>query len=69
MRSDNHHRRGKVAAKAAPPDRAGAAERRHLDELLDEGLKGTFPASDLIAVVQQPPEPPKAKPSRRAHEN
>jgi hypothetical protein len=25
-------------------------EKRHLDELLDEGLKGTFPASDPVSV-------------------
>jgi hypothetical protein len=31
---------------------ADAAERRHLDELLDEGLKETFPASDAVAIVQ-----------------
>ena len=28
----------------------GGREKRHLDELLDEGLKGTFPASDPVAV-------------------
>ena len=25
-------------------------ERKHIDELLDEGLKGTFPASDPVSV-------------------
>ena len=28
----------------------GAKEKRHLDELLDEGLKETFPASDPVSV-------------------
>ena len=28
----------------------GGKEKRHLDELLDEGLKGTFPASDPVSV-------------------
>ncbi|MEX2374478.1 MAG: hypothetical protein WD942_02690 [Dehalococcoidia bacterium] len=27
----------------------------HLDELLDEGLKGTFPASDPVAVGFEKP--------------
>lgn len=69
MRSDNHRPPGKAAAKTAHSDRADAAQRRHLDELLDEGLKETFPASDAVAVVQQSPERPKAKRSRRAREN
>jgi hypothetical protein len=30
---------------------------RHLDELLDEGLRQTFPASDPVAIVQPAPEP------------
>jgi hypothetical protein len=25
-------------------------EKKHIDELLDEGLKGTFPASDPVSV-------------------
>jgi hypothetical protein len=29
---------------------AGSKERRHLDELLDEGLMETFPASDPVSV-------------------
>jgi hypothetical protein len=29
---------------------SGATEKRHLDELLDEGLRETFPASDPVAV-------------------
>jgi hypothetical protein len=30
----------------------GRKGKRHLDELLDEGLKGTFPASDPVSVGQ-----------------
>jgi hypothetical protein len=40
-------------------------ERQHLDELLDEGLRETFPASDAVAVVLQPPERPVARRPRR----
>ena len=29
---------------------SGSKEKRHIDELLDEGLKGTFPASDPVSV-------------------
>jgi hypothetical protein len=40
----------------------GGGERRHLDELLDEGLKETFPASDPVAVghftATEPPSRP-----------
>jgi hypothetical protein len=32
------------------PRRAPTAALAHIDELLDEALKGTFPASDPIAV-------------------
>jgi hypothetical protein len=49
-------------SRTVPPDttRASAAERRRLDELLDEGLKETFPGSDAVAVVQHAPEQPPA---------
>ena len=56
----NH--RSRTAPDAAP---ANAAERRRLDELLDEGLKETFPASDAVAVVQHAPEQPRAVRPRR----
>jgi hypothetical protein len=32
------------------------AERRRLDEALDEGLRETFPASDAVMIVQPVPE-------------
>ena len=31
-------------------DSKGGKERRHIDELLDEGLRATFPASDPVSV-------------------
>jgi hypothetical protein len=60
-RLDGHSRM--PPSDAAPPN---AAERRRLDELLDEGLKETFPASDPVAVVQHAPEPLVAGRPRRA---
>lgn len=47
--------------KAAPETTESAAERRHLDELLDEGLEETFPASDPVAIVQRAPAGRKTK--------
>ena len=34
---------------------ADKAEKRRLDEALEEGLQGTFPASDPVSVTQPPP--------------
>jgi hypothetical protein len=31
------------------------AEKRRLDDALEEGLKGTFPASDPVNVIQPAP--------------
>jgi hypothetical protein len=42
----------------AEPERRAeteAARRRRLEQSLEEGLEGTFPASDPINVVQPPP--------------
>ena len=40
----------------------GSKQKRHLDELLDEGLQDTFPASDPVAVghftANEPPSRP-----------
>ena len=46
---------GAGAAKTAPVNEAKrqAAKREHMDELLDEALEETFPASDPIAVHEQ----------------
>jgi hypothetical protein len=34
------------------------AEKRRLDQALDEGLQETFPASDPVNVTQPPPSKP-----------
>ena len=39
-----------------PPSKpADAAEKRRLDEALEEGLEETFPGSDPVNVIQPPP--------------
>jgi len=50
-------------------DLVSADELRRLDELLDEGLEQTFPASDAVAVVQRAPawSAPKHSRSRFGH--
>jgi hypothetical protein len=40
----------------------GASEKRHLDELLDEGLRATFPASDPVTVGGFTSNEPPARP-------
>jgi hypothetical protein len=40
----------------------GASEKRHLDELLDEGLRATFPASDPVTVGRFTSNEPPARP-------
>jgi len=37
------------------PKAARSAEKRKLDEALEEGLEETFPASDAVNVTQPPP--------------
>jgi hypothetical protein len=37
------------------PKGAKDAEKRHLDELLEEGLEETFPGSDPVNVTQPAP--------------
>lgn len=43
-------------------DTSAAKEKRRLDDALEEGLEGTFPASDPVSVVQPSP----SRPVRRA---
>jgi hypothetical protein len=45
--------------KDRPPTGAGQGRsaRKHFDELLDQALEDTFPASDPVAVLQPAPEP------------
>jgi hypothetical protein len=40
--------------RSAPKD-TKSAEKRRLDQALDEGLEETFPASDPVNVTQPPP--------------
>jgi hypothetical protein len=44
----------------------GGKERRHLDELLDEGLRQTFPASDPVSVGHFTATEPPSRPIDRA---
>jgi hypothetical protein len=37
------------------PDQTKGAEKRRLDEALEEGLEETFPGSDPVNVTQPPP--------------
>ena len=37
------------------PKDAGSAEKRRLDQALEEGLEETFPASDSVNVTQPAP--------------
>jgi nicotinate phosphoribosyltransferase len=50
-----------VSAKANRPkldaDKEGN-KRRRLEKALEEGLEGTFPASDPVAVTEPAPTPP-----------
>jgi nicotinate phosphoribosyltransferase len=65
MMSDNNHQPRKAVRETTEPSPESAAEHRRLDEMLDEGLKDTFPASDPVAVVQRAPERPKTRRRRR----
>jgi hypothetical protein len=44
----------------------GGKEKRHLDELLDEGLKETFPASDPVSVGHFTDTEPPSRPVDRS---
>jgi hypothetical protein len=44
----------------------GSNERRHVDELLDEGLRGTFPASDPVTVGRFTGTEPPSRPVDRS---
>jgi hypothetical protein len=37
------------------PKNAEAAEKRRLDQALEEGLEETFPGSDPVNIIQPPP--------------
>ena len=55
-------RRRRRRSAAPPSDEAAKRERykRHLDSLLDEALRDTFPASDPIAVTPRRRRAPSA---------
>jgi hypothetical protein len=44
-----------MTAPRSNPEGLKAAEKRRLDEALDEGLEETFPASDPVSITQPPP--------------
>ena len=44
-----------MIAPRSDPEAIKGAEKRRLDEALDEGLEETFPASDPVNVTQPPP--------------
>ena len=44
-----------MAGPRSRPKAADDAEKRQLDEALEEGLEETFPASDPVNVIQPPP--------------
>jgi len=44
-----------MSGRRPTPDESDRAEKRELDEALDEGLEETFPASDPVNVTQPAP--------------
>ena len=44
-----------MTAPRTNPEGVKGAEKRRLDEALEEGLEETFPASDPVNVTQPPP--------------
>lgn len=48
----------KQPRKSPDSNKQSDAEKKHLDELLDEGLEETFPASDPLAILEPTPHAP-----------
>jgi hypothetical protein len=48
-------REGVMAKPGSEPKQAEGAEKRLLDQALEEGLEETFPGSDPVNVTQPPP--------------
>jgi hypothetical protein len=46
---------GPVPVSKAAKETQKDAEKRHLDDALEEGLEETFPGSDPVNVTQPPP--------------
>jgi len=44
-----------MAGPRPAPESVKSAEKRRLDQALEEGLEETFPASDPVNVTQPPP--------------
>ena len=44
-----------MSRSSTKPGKPDAAEKRRLEEALEEGLEETFPASDAVNVTQPPP--------------
>jgi hypothetical protein len=51
MSKQSAHPTARVALKPPAGESSSSATRRHLDELLDEALEETFPASDPPAIT------------------
>jgi hypothetical protein len=51
----NDRRREIIMSRSTDPKTDQSAEKRRLDEALEEGLEETFPASDPVNVTQPPP--------------
>ena len=45
-------KRGNIRNDQIPPKQRPNAERRYIEDVLDEALEGTFPASDPISLIQ-----------------
>lgn len=58
-----------ASKKPSSPDRAKSKvpqrQKKHLDELLDEALEETFPASDPPALLEPAPDLPNNSKNRR----
>ena len=50
--------------RSAPKDAKGA-EKRRLDEVLEEGLEETFPGSDPVSITQPAPSKPDHQAKRK----
>ena len=46
---------GPISVSKATKETQKDAEKRHLDDALEEGLEETFPGSDPVNVTQPPP--------------
>jgi hypothetical protein len=54
-RWNRHDEEGTMTRSTPKRKKAGEAEKRRLEEALEEGLEETFPASDPVNVTQPPP--------------